>query len=192
MLLGFIVGPRFLISPGLIALIAFIVVTVATRSGPGDLARLDWSYLLFYGVALTISDLFDGLGLNIFIGKFVAEHLADVGIAGPAFIILVGLATVLVRSVLPADQAILLLSLAFIQVATSFGVHPWLAVIAILSLGLSWHVPAQTPEFLVAQAASEGRLYTNAQARRASFAYIGIAVASLMLCLPYWHLLGLL
>ena len=192
MLLGFIVGPRFLISPGLIALIAFIVVTVATRSGPGDLARLDWSYLVFYGVALTIGDLADGLGLNKIIGGGIAARLADVGIAGPAFIVLVAAATVLVRSILPADQAILLLSLAFIQVATTFGVHPWLAVIAILALGLSWHVPAQTPEFLVAQAASEGRLYTNAQARRASFAYIGIAFASLMLCLPYWHLLGLL
>ena len=192
MLLGFVVGPRFLISPGLIALIAFIVVTVATRSGPGDLARLDWSYLIFYGVALTIGDLADGLGLNKIVGGGIAARLADVGIAGPAFIILVAVATVLVRSVLPADQAILLLSLAFIQIATTFGVHPWLAVIAILALGLSWHVPAQTPEFLVAQAASEGRLYSNAQARRAAFAYIGVALASLMLCLPYWHLLGLL
>lgn len=192
MLVGFIVGPRFLINPGLIALVAFIAITVATRSGPGDLARLDWNYLVFYGVALTLADLTDGLRLNLIVGEGIATRLADLGIAGPVFVILVGVATVVVRSVLPADQAILLLSLAFIPVATTIGVHPWLAVIAILALGLSWHVPAQTPEYLVAQAASEGRLYSNVQARRAAFAYMGVGLASLALCLPYWHLLGLL
>lgn len=192
MLVGFVVGPHFLIKPGLIALAAFLVVTVATRSTPGDLARLDWSYLIFYGVALSLADIAGGLRLDFIVGQGIADRLADFGIAGPVFVILVGVVTVLVRSLLPADQAILLLSLAFIPVATTIGVHPWLAVIAILALGLSWHVPAQTPEFLVAQAASEGRLYSNAQARRASFAYIGVGLASLALCLPYWHLLGLL
>lgn len=192
MLLGFIIGPLFLIKPGLIALAAFLAVTVATRSTPGDLARLDWSYLIFYGVALSLADIAAGLRLDFIVGQGIATRLADLGIAGPVFVILVGVATVLVRSLLPADQAILLLSLAFIPVATTIGVHPWLAVIAILALGLSWHVPAQTPEFLVAQAASEGRLYSNAQARRASFAYIGVGLASLALCLPYWRLLGLL
>ena len=192
MLVGFIVGPHFLINPGVIALVAFLAITIAMRSGPGDLARLDWSYLIFYGVALSLADIADGLRLDLIVGQGIAARLADLGIAAPAFVILVGVATVLARSLLPADQAILLLSLAFIPVATTIGVHPWLAVIAILALGLSWHVPAQTPEFLVAQAASEGRLYSNHQARRASFAFIGIGLASLALCLPYWHLLGLL
>jgi CRP-like cAMP-binding protein len=192
MLVGFIVGPLFLIRPGLIALAAFLAVTVATRSTPGDLARLDWSYLIFYGVALSLADLVGGLRLDFIVGQGIATRLADLGIVGPVFVILVGVATVLVRSLLPADQAILLLSLAFIPVATTIGVHPWLAVIAILALGLSWHVPAQTPEYLVAHAASEGRLYSNAQARRAAFAYIGVGLASLALCLPYWHVLGLL
>ncbi|HUQ16956.1 MAG TPA: SLC13 family permease [Candidatus Saccharimonadales bacterium] len=192
MLVGFVIGPVFLIKPGLIALGAFLAVTIATRSGPGDLARLDWSYLIFYGVALSLADIATGLRLDLIVGEGIAARLTDIGIAGPVFVLLVGVTTVLVRSFLPADQAILLLSLAFIPVATGIGVHPWLAVIAILALGLSWHVPAQTPEFLVAQAASEGRLYSTMQARRASFAYIGVGLASLALCLPYWHLLGLL
>jgi di/tricarboxylate transporter len=192
MLAGFIIGPIFLIKPGLVALIAFIAITVATRSSPGDIARLDWSYLIFYGVALSLADLVGGLRLDYIVGQAVASRLADLGIAAPVFVVLVGVATVLVRSVLPADQAILLLSLAFIPVATTIGVNPWLAVIAILALGLSWHVPAQTPEFLVAQAASEGRLYSNGQARRAALAYIAVGLTSLALCLPYWHLLGLL
>ncbi len=192
-LIGFIVVvPTFLVPPGLVALGGFLAVAIATRLGPGDLARLDWSYLIFFGVVLSMQDLAEGLRLDRIVGETVGARLLDVGIGGPLFVILVGMATVLVRSFLPADQAILLLSLAFIPVADSLGVNPWLAVIAILALGLSWHVPAQTPEFLVAHAASEGRLYSQAQARRAAYAYIVVGLVSLGLCLPYWHLVGLI
>jgi hypothetical protein len=72
------------------------------------------------------------------------------------------------------------------------GISPWLAAIAILSLGLAWHVPAQSPEYLVAYGASHGRLYSHVQARRMAIAYAAIALAGLAICLPYWHLLGLL
>jgi hypothetical protein len=108
------------------------------------------------------------------------------------FVLLCGVLTIATRSLLAADQAILLLSLALIPVATGVGIHPWLAVIAILALGLSWHIPAQSPEYLVAYGASQGRLYSHAQGRRMAFVYDAIALAGLAACLPYWHLLGLL
>ena len=104
--------------------------------------------------------------------------------------ILAGVLTIVVKSLLAADQAILLLSLALIPVAIAVGVHPWLAVIPVLALGLSWHVPAQSPEYLVAYGASHGRLYSHRQGRRMAFAYDAIGLAGLAACLPYWHLLG--
>jgi len=190
-LVGWIVGPVFLIQPGLVALLAFIAVTVATRSRASDLARLDWGYLIFYGVALSLSDLVEGLRLDEIVAVPAGARLAEIGISGPVFVLFVGLLTVLVRSVLPADQAVILLGLALIPIAATVGVHPWLVVIAILTLGLSWHVVAQTPEYLVAHVASEGRLYSHGQARRAAFAYLVVAFAALALSLPYWRLLGL-
>jgi len=190
-LVGWIVGPAFLIHPGLVALLAFIAVTVATRSRASDLARLDWGYLIFYGVALSLSGLVEGLRLDKIVAEPAGARLAEVGIAGPVFVLFVGLLTALVRSVLPADQAVILLGLGLIPIAGAVGVHPWLVVVAILTLGLSWHVVAQTPEYLVAHVASEGRLYSHGQARRAAFAYLVVAFAALALSLPYWRLLGL-
>jgi DASS family divalent anion:Na+ symporter len=189
-LLGWIVGPRFLIHPGLIALLAFIAVMVVF--GVSDLARLDWEYLVFYGVAVTAANLAEGLRLDRIVGDNAGALLEGVGIGGPLFVLLCGVLTIAVRSLLAADQAILLLSLALIPVATGVGIHPWLAVIAILALGLSWHIPAQSPEYLVAYGASQGRLYSHAQGRRMAFVYDAIALAGLAACLPYWHLLGLL
>jgi DASS family divalent anion:Na+ symporter len=189
-LAGWILAPRFLIHPGLVALIAFIAVM--TLYGRSNLGRLDWDYLVFYGVALTIANLAEGLSLDRIVGQGAAQVLGQLGIGGPAFVLLAGVLTIVVRSLLAADQAILLLSLGLIPVAPAVGIHPWLAVIAILALGLSWHIPAQSPEYLVAYGASQGRLFSHAQGRRMAFVYDGIALAGLAVCLPYWHLLGLL
>ena len=189
-LVGWIVGPRYLIHPGLIALLSFIAVMIVT--GISDLASLDWEYLVFFGVALSVANLAEGLRLDRIVGDNAATFLAQLGIGGAAFVILAGLLTIVVKSLLVADQAILLLSLALIPVAIAVGVHPWLAVIPVLALGLSWHVPAQSPEYLVAYGASHGRLYSHRQGRRMAFAYDAIGLAGLALCLPYWHLLGYL
>jgi DASS family divalent anion:Na+ symporter len=190
MLIGWIVGPTFLWQPGLVALIAFIAVMVAT--GVSDLKGLDWDYLVFFGVALTIADLAEGLNLGKILGDQAAAVLGRLGLGGAAFVILVGVLTILVKSLLAADQAILLLALPLLPVATQIGISPWLAAVAILALGLSWHLPAQSPEYLVAYGATHGRLYSHQQARKMAFAYQAIALAGLALCLPYWHLLGYL
>jgi CRP-like cAMP-binding protein len=189
-LVGWILAPHYLIHPGLIALIAFIAVM--TLYGRSNLASLDWDYLVFYGVALTIANLAQGLSLDRIVGQGAVPILAQLGIGGPAFVLLAGVLTIVVRSLLAADQAILLLSLALIPVAPAVGVNPWLAVIPILALGLSWHIPAQSPEYLVAYGASQGRLFSHAQGRRMAFVYDAIALGGLAVCLPYWHLLGLL
>jgi DASS family divalent anion:Na+ symporter len=188
MLVGWIVAPRFLWQPGLIALFAFIAVMVAM--GVSDLRNLDWDYLVFFGVALTIGDLADGLGVGKILGDVTAAFLSQLGLGGAAFVLLVGVLTILVKTLLAADQAILFLALPLIPVAAQIGISPWLAAIAILALGLSWHVPAQSPEYLVAYGATHGRVYSHGQARKMAFAYQAIALAGLALCLPYWHLLG--
>ena len=190
MLVGWIIGPKYLIEPGRVALFAFIAVMVVT--GVSDLRNLDWDYLIFFGVALTASNLAEGLRLGKILGDSAAVYMAQVGIGGAAFVILAGVLTIIVKSFLAADQAILLLGLGLIPVAESVQINPWLAVIAILSLGVSWHVPSQSPEYLVAYGATHGRLYSHVQARKMAFAYEGIALAGLALSLPYWHVLGYL
>jgi DASS family divalent anion:Na+ symporter len=190
MLIGWIVGPKFLWPPGLVALFAFIAVMVV--AGVSELKNLDWEYLIFFGVALSIASIAEGLSLDKTVGQQAATLLEQLGLGGAGFVILAGVLTIFVKSLLAADQAVLLLSFALIPVATAVNISPWLAAVAILALGLSWHVPAQSPEYLVAYGATHGRLYSHAQARRMAFVYEAIALAGLAVCLPYWHLLGLI
>ncbi|HEY8759195.1 MAG TPA: SLC13 family permease [Candidatus Limnocylindria bacterium] len=190
MLIGWIVGPQFLWPPGLVALFAFIAVMIV--AGVSDLKNLDWEYLIFFGVLLSIAEVAKGLSLDKIVGNSAATWLTQLGLGGAGLVILAGVVTILVKSLLAADQAVLLLSFAFIPVATAVNISPWLVAVAILALGLSWHVPAQSPEYLVAYGATHGRLYSHAQGRRMALVYEAIALAGLAICLPYWHLLGYL
>jgi hypothetical protein len=98
----------------------------------------------------------------------------------------------LLRLVLMADQAVLLLGLALIPVAPALGIEPSLVVVAMVATMMLWYLPAQSPEYMAAYAAAEGKLYSHQQARRVAFGYAGLVLAGLAVSVPYWHILGLL
>ena len=131
-------------------------------------------------------------------GHTLADHLHGVpliALYGGAAMYLLALVAFKYRTIGQLSRVRLgagMVLLALIPVAESVQINPWLAVIAILSLGVSWHVPSQSPEYLVAYGATHGRLYSHLQARKMAFAYEGIALAGLALSLPYWHVLGYL
>ena len=79
-----------------------------------------------------------------------------------------------------------------IPVAPHLGVDPWVVVVTLLATSVAWFLPSQTPSYLVAQSASEGRLFSHAQPRRFAVAYAGLTLGGLALSIPYWRLLGLL
>src|SRR5207245_11802523 len=104
-----------------------MVVTGASNHG-----TIDGYYLVFYGVALTVANLAEGLRLDRIVGENAALALAQAGIGGPAFVLLAGGLTIAVRSLLPTYPAILRLSLALIPAATAVRVHPLLSIVPLL------------------------------------------------------------
>jgi hypothetical protein len=90
------------------------------------------------------------------------------------------------------EQAVLFLSLSLIPVATAIGVDPWVAVVVVLSTVLVWLVPATTPEYVAAYSASEGVLFSPAQARKVAFAHAAVTLVALGIATFYWRWLGLL
>jgi len=86
----------------------------------------------------------------------------------------------------------ILVGVTLLPVAPRVGVDPWIVVISVLAMSVAWFLPSQTLSYLVAQSASEGRLFSHAQARRFAFAYTALVLVGLMVSVPYWRLLGLL
>jgi CRP-like cAMP-binding protein len=189
---GWILAPTFGIDVATVAVLGFLATVVTGLFDKRALRDLDWGYLVFYAIALSISQLTVALGLDRALADVITRELQRLGTGPLAFVLGVALVSILVQLVLPKNQATLLLALALIPVASSLGVDPWVAVITILATSSMWILPTQTSSYLVAYSATEGRLYSHAQAQRIALGYVALTFAGLAFAVPFWHALGLL
>ena len=189
--IGWFGGPAIGLNAGVVAVGGLLLATIVGNFDGVALQALDWNYLIFYGVALSIARLGVALGVDQRAASGIGGPLSALGLSPFFFVLLLAVLSLVVRLVLPQNLGVLLLGLAFIPVAPVIGVEPWIVVIALLATSALWFFPAQTPYYLFALSTSENRLFAHTQARRVAFAYTAVALLGLALTFPYWRLLGL-
>jgi DASS family divalent anion:Na+ symporter len=189
---GWLAGPSLGIQPSTVAVIALLGAFVSGNFDRQALRELNWDYLLFFGVVLGIAELSTTLGVHQLAADLIGAPLAATGISGPVFVIATAVLMGVVRVFLVSEQAVLLLALTLIPIAPAFGVQPFLVVVPLSCMALVWYMPSQTPEYLLAYTLSEGKLYSQAQARAIAVWFAGLILVSLVLVMPYWRWLGLL
>ena len=192
MVIGFNVGPSFGISTGVVGLASLVASALVGCFDRQSLQSLNWDFLISYGVILSLPPIISSLGIDAMIGNTLGGLIGDAKISALVFVLAIALLNIGVRMVLPDDQTLLLLSIVLIPVAPVFGVHPWVVVITLLATFTLWLLPTQTASYAVAYEASEGRLFTHLQARKASIAFIAVTLVGLVVIFPYWRWLNLI
>jgi len=192
MVVGFNVGPALGVSTGVVGLASLVAAALVGCFDRQSLQSLNWDFLISYGVILSLPPIISSLGIDAVIATTLGRLIGDAKFSPLAFVMSIALLNVAVRLLLPDDQTLLLLSIVLIPVAPLFGVHPWVVVITLLATFTLWLLPTQTPSYTVAYEASEGRLFTQAQARIACFAFVAVTLAGLLLVFPYWRWLELI
>jgi di/tricarboxylate transporter len=156
------------------------------------LQSLDWSFLVFFGVVLTVGRLSVTVGLDRAAAGTIDRLLGSAQPGPLLFVLAVAGISLLIRLALDQDLTVVLVGVTLLPVAPRIGVDPWVVVITVLAMSVAWFLPSQTISYLVAQSASEGRLFSHAQAQRFALAYTTLVLIGLALSVPYWRLLGLL
>ena len=192
MVVGFNVGPALGISTGVVGLASLVAAALVGCFDRQSLQSLNWDFLISYGVILSLPPIISSLGIDAAIARTLGGLIGDAEFSPLAFVMSIALLNIAVRLLLPDDQTLLLLSIVLIPVAPVLGVHPWVVVITLLATFTLWLLPTQTPSYTVAYEASEGRLFTQAQARIACFAFVAVTLAGLLLVFPYWRWLQLI
>ncbi|CAN7756171.1 SLC13 family permease [Paenibacillus sp. LjRoot153] len=153
---------------------------------------IDWTFLLFLGVAFSFSAAANELGLVEALSSFLGQHMG-VFVTSPFFflaavILLSFIVTLIVRD----DPAVILLVTALLPLADQAGVHPWILVFVVLLSTDPFFFAYQSPTYLTAYYSSEGKAFSHRQGQKVAFSY-GLAVLLLaLLCVPYWKWLGLI
>jgi len=188
---GWVLGPSIHLDAATVAVLGLIAAFLTGNLDHHAWRDVDWSYLIFFGVLLGMGRLMGTLGLDRLAGETAGAWLMRAGITPLTFVLLTGVLGIIMSS-LVGEQTVLFLSLALIPVATVIGVDPWVAIIVVLSTVLVWLVPATTPEYLAAYSASDGVLFSHAQARKVAFAHAAVTLVALGITTLYWRWLGLM
>ena len=181
---GWVAAPWLGLDLATIALLGLLATVALGIFDRPALQSLDWSFLVFFGVVLTIGRLSVTVGLDRAAAASVDRLLGSAQPGPLLFVLAVAGISLLIRLALDQDLTVVLVGVTLLPVAPRVGVDPWIVVISVLAMSVAWFLPSQTLSYLVAQSASEGRLFSHAQAQRFAFAYTALVLVGLMVSDP--------
>ena len=191
---GFALAPKIGLEIRVVPILGLLAAVVSGNFDRRSLQNLDWNFLIFNGVALSIAGLTVGLGLDKVATDVVGERLGMLAAtpgglrAGHRRDEPPGAAGALAESGNPAAGAG-----ADSAGHAGRGEDPWIVVVTLLSTSVMWFLPNQTNSYLVALSASEERLFSPAQGRLVAFGYSAVTSPGLaVVSLTAWHWMGLL
>jgi len=179
------VDPAWLTLGGLCSLLGMQVLDRAALQ-----TQVDWSFLLFMGMAFSLADLTAHVGADAWLAAWARAALGDVTSPAAAVAAAV-LITIAVRFAMPWQTAVPLLTVALTPFAQAAGLSPLVMALVALKAGNVFLLPQQSPYYLTLYYGTEERAFAHADARPFAWLYAALVLAGFLLSLPYWRALGL-
>ena len=176
---------------GLGALVAMFVLKVIDV--PAFKSGVNWTSLLFIGIALGLGSVFAEAGLNDWVMQTCGP--AFQALAGNPYLLVLGIGviTVVLRFLIVSEVAYLNLLMAFlVPMAASVGVNPWVLGFSAYALVIAWFAKYQSPIYLAAFYAVDGKMAKHSELAKYCGVYLATCLAGLVVCVPYWQWMGLL
>ena len=176
---------------GLAALVFMFVLKVIDV--PVFKSGVNWTSLLFIGIALGLGSVFAEAGLNDWVMQTCGP--AFQALAGNPYLLVLGIGviTVVLRFLIVSEVAYLNLLMAFlVPMAASVGVNPWVLGFSAYALVIAWFAKYQSPIYLAAFYAVDGKMAKHSELAKYCGVYLATCLAGLVVCVPYWQWMGLL
>ena len=176
---------------GLAALVFMFVLKVIDV--PAFKSGVNWTSLLFIGIALGLGSVFAEAGLNDWVMQTCGP--AFQALAGNPYLLVLGIGviTVVIRFLIVSEVAYLNLLMAFlVPMAASVGVNPWVLGFSAYALVIAWFAKYQSPIYLAAFYAVDGKMAKHSELAKYCGVYLATCLAGLVVCVPYWQWMGLL
>ena len=176
---------------GLAALVFMFVLKVIDV--PAFKSGVNWTSLLFIGIALGLGSVFAEAGLNDWVMQTCGP--AFQALAGNSYLLVLGIGviTVVLRFLIVSEVAYLNLLMAFlVPMAASVGVNPWVLGFSAYALVIAWFAKYQSPIYLAAFYAVDGKMAKHSELAKYCGVYLATCLAGLVVCVPYWQWMGLL
>ena len=176
---------------GLAALVFMFVLKVIDV--PAFKSGVNWTSLLFIGIALGLGSVFAEAGLNDWVMQTCGPAFQALS-GNPYLLVLgIGVITVVLRFLIVSEVAYLNLLMAFlVPMAASVGVNPWVLGFSAYALVIAWFAKYQSPIYLAAFYAVDGKMAKHSELAKYCGIYLATCLVGLAVSVPYWQWMGLL
>jgi CRP-like cAMP-binding protein/di/tricarboxylate transporter len=181
------VAPAWLAVASFLFLFALGALDQTAFQGGGTLGLLVYS-----GVILSLGAVFSTLGLDTWLTSLVQRGLPPLIVNPYGFVLVVALIAFVLHFFVPWMTASTLLALVTMPVAEGLGFHPFIPVLVALVAGDHTVLPYVNSGYAILYFASEGDLFSHAQARWVLVLEALYRIAALLLAVPVWRLVGLM
>jgi CRP-like cAMP-binding protein len=190
---GFATRPYHGIAPAWLALGAFLLLFTlgaldqSAFQGGGTLGLL-----VYAGVILSLGNVFTTLRIDAWLTSLVQSGMPAMVKNPYGFVITISVIAFLMHFFVPWMTASTIIALVAMPIAEGLGFHPFIPVLVALIAGDHTIVPYVNSGYAIIYFASEGELFTHAQARLPLVLEGGYRIVALILSVPVWQLMGLM
>lgn len=192
LLLGFITEPWHGISANWLAVTIFLFLMGSGLLDKQGLKQVDWSLTIYMGAVISLSAIAQSVGLNQTLTDMIAPWVTRLNLNATAFLIGVGILTILFRLAVPPPVVTVVLTVALEPVARVLAVSPFAVGLAVVAFCSSWLVPQQWSVFLSLVTSTDERCFTYSQVRGLAWANNLLLMLGLLVGIPLWQSLGLM
>jgi CRP-like cAMP-binding protein len=181
------IAPAWLAVGVFLGLFAVGALDQSAIQGGGTLGLLVYS-----GVILSLGGVFETLRIDAWLGEFVQRGMPEMVRNPYGFVLVVAAVAFLLHFFVPWMTASTLLALVTMPLATSLGFHPFIPVLVALVAGDHTVLPYVNSGYAIIYFASEGELFSHAQARWPLILEALYRILALLASVPVWRLTGLM
>jgi DASS family divalent anion:Na+ symporter len=148
--------------------------------------------LVYCGVILSFGVVFSNLHIDTWLIETVQAGMPAIVRNRYGFVLVVAAIAFVLHFFVPWMTASTILALVAMPIAAGIGVHPFIPVLVALCAGDHTIVPYVNSGYAMTYFASEGELFSHAQARLPLVLEAAYRIVGLLLSVPIWQLMGLM
>ena len=182
--------PTAVVALGILFL--FILFRIITM--PDISTGINWDVIVFIAVAISLSRMFVEARVSSWLAPILQPPILSLAGNPTIFLVVTTIGVMLIRFIdVPWGFSTIALSISvLIPVYNQFGIHPLVAsmpyIVGIIFFFLSY----QQPFLLMAEGMMQGKGWTSRHVPIAGVALIIAVFAALLICVPYWRMIGAL
>jgi len=177
------------------ALMALVLLLLFGIIKPAEIGTgANWDVIVFFGVTISLSSIFLEAKVSDWIAPLLQPTILSFASNPLIFLLLFTIGIMLIRFIdVPwGFSTIALTAVVLIPIFNQFGIHPLVVTFAYL-VGINFFLLSyQQPWILMAEGILQNKGWAASHVFTAGLCFIIAAFAAIVVCVPYWRMIGVL